>query len=94
MKAIQAEVGQDPGAAQIKKDAVEEEWPRVCRRFNDDVERVCDVSGIGEYTGLYRCFDDHNQAVYYLVSEDTALYRMRRKHFLDNIGYKSGEKSE
>ena len=58
MKAIQAEVGEDPGRAGIKKGAVEESWPLVCQRFNDDVERVCDAGDVAEYTGLYRCFDE------------------------------------
>lgn len=88
MKAIQAEVKTDPGQARIRDGAVQEDWPSVCRKFNDDVERVCDVRDVDDYTGLYRCCDDKNQAVYYLVREDKNLYRLRRKHFLDNIGYK------
>lgn len=88
MKAIQAEAGADPGRAQIKEGAAPEDWVSVCRRFNDDVERVCDVPEVAGYTGLYRCFDENNQAVYYLVSEDRQLFRMKRRHFLDNIGYK------
>ena len=94
MKAIQAEAGQESGETRIKEGAVQEEWPAVCRRFNDDVERVCDIHDIDGYTGLYRCFDDDNQAVYYLVSEDRRLFQMRRKHFLENIGYKKGQTPE
>lgn len=86
MKSIQAEFQKDPREIKIKKDAQQEEWPVVCRRFNDDVERVCDVSDLGEYTGLYQCFDEKNQGFFYLVQEDKALFRMKRKHFLDNIG--------
>lgn len=87
MKAIQAEVGRDPAAAQIKDGAAPEDWPQVCRRYDDDVERICDIDQVKGYTGLYRCCDDKNQAVYYLVNEDKSLYRLKRKHFLGNIGY-------
>jgi len=94
MKAIQAQVGEDPGRAEIKEGAVEEDWPLVCSRFNDDVERVCDVGEADGYTGLYRCFDDDNRAVYYLVEEGRHLYRVKRKTFLENIGYKKGNALE
>lgn len=94
MKAIQAEVGEDPGRARIRAGAVEEEWPAVCRKFNDDVERVCDAENAGSYTGLYRCFDDRNKAVYYLVEENRQLYRMKHRHFLDNIGYQKDNSPE
>lgn len=87
MQAVQAEYTQDPFEIKIKDKAKAEDWPDVCRRFNDDVERVCDADIIG-YTGLYQCFDDYNKKTYYLVNEDNALFKMRRRHFLDNIGYK------
>lgn len=86
MKAIQAEYNQDPLEISIRDGAEEEYWPDVCSRFNDDVERVCDAGDVPGYTGLYRCFDDNNTATYYLVNEDKSLYRLRRRHFLDNIG--------
>ncbi len=63
-------------------------WPQVCRRFNDDVERVCDVTDLIGYTGLYQCFDETNKGVFYLVEEDTALARLKRRHFLENLGIK------
>ncbi len=94
MKAILAEVGEDPGRAGIKKGAVEEDWPLVCQRFNDDVERVCDAEDVAGFTGLYRCFDDDNKAVYYLVEEGRHLYRMKRKTFLENIGYQKDNAAE
>jgi|GEM_PF-426855 len=94
MKAIQAQVGEDPGRTGIKEGAVEEDWPAVCARFNDDVERVCDVEHVPGYTGLYRCFDDDNQAVHYLVEEGRHLYRIKRKTFLKNIGYKEDNAPE
>ncbi len=88
MKAIQAQVTKEPLSISIRKDAEPESWPDVCSKFDDDVERVCDVDDIPGYTGLYQCFDEKNQKTYYLVNEDKSLYRLRRKHFLDNIGYK------
>jgi len=69
------------------KDAVKEEpWVSVCRRFNDDVHRLRNVSGMGNFTGLYECFDDDNTRTYFIVEEDEGLYRLRRKHFLEKIG--------
>ncbi len=89
MKAIQAEFEKYPENIRIKEGAKAEDWPEVCRRFNDDVERVCDVNEISGYTGLYQCFDEKNRGVYYLVVEDKSLFRMRRRHFLGNIGYRA-----
>ncbi len=86
MKSIQAEFQKDPREIKIKPDAEQEAWSDVCKRFNDDVERVCDVSDIEAYTGLYQCFDEKNKGFFYLVQEDKALFRMKRRHFLDNIG--------
>ena len=87
MKSIQAEFQKDPREIKIKDGAEQEDWPQVCRRFNDDVERVCDVS-VEKYTGLYQCFDEMNKGFFFLVEEDDSLFRMKRKHFLDNIGKK------
>ena len=88
MKSIQADFQKDPQEIKVKHGAEQEDWIQVCRRFNDDVERVCDVSSLGEYTGLYQCFDELNKGVFYLVEEDKALFRMKRKYFLENIGSK------
>jgi len=86
MKAIQAEYNEASKAITIKKDAEIEDWVSVCRRFNDDVSRICDVTEIEDYTGLFECFDDENNKYCYLVKEDKALYRMKRRHFYDNLG--------
>jgi len=88
MKSIQAEFEKTSKKITIKKDAQEEDWPVVCRKFNDDVSRVCDVTDQGDYTGLFECFDDDNRRFFYLVKEDKNLYRMKRKRFFDNIGLK------
>ena len=86
MKSIQAEY--DSQTISVKPDAKPEDWPTVCQRFNDDVERIRDVEDMEGYTGLYACYDDTNTIFYYLVQENKALYRMKRKTFLDNIGVK------
>jgi hypothetical protein len=86
MKSVQAEFDETSKAITIKKDAEIEDWVSVCRRFNDDVSRVCDVTDLEDYTGLFECFDDKNNKSWYLVKEDKALYRMKRRHFYDNIG--------
>ena len=88
MKSIQAQFQKDPQEIKVKAGAKQEDWAGVCRRFNDDVERVCDVGHIAEYTGLYQCFDEKNKGVFYLVEEDKTLFRMKRRHFLENIGSK------
>lgn len=86
MKSIQADYTED--RIRIREKAEVEDWVAVCRRFDDDVERVCDVSDMKGYTGLYVCCDEASRKFYYLVEEDKALYRLKRKHFLDNIGMK------
>lgn len=88
MKSIQAEFQKNPREIKIKPGAKQEDWPDVCNRFNDDVQRVCDVADLENYTGLYECFDNMNKVFFFLVEEDRDLFRMKRKHFLDNIGIK------
>lgn len=88
MKSIQAEFETSSKKITIAENAKEEDWAAVCTRFNDDVSRVCDVNDIQDYTGLFECFDDHNQRLYYLVREDKNLYRLKRRHFYDNLGIK------
>lgn len=86
MKSIQAEYDKESKKIAIKAEAKEESWVSVCRRFNDDVSRVCDVTDLEDYTGLFECCDDDNKLSYYLVQEDKALYRMKHRHFYDNLG--------
>ncbi len=74
MKSIQAEYSEDTGDVTIKRDAEPEDWVAVCMRFNDDVHRLCDVDDIGEYTGLYECFDEDNERYFYLLKEDEKLF--------------------
>lgn len=86
MKSIQAEFNKKSGKISIKEGAGEESWISVCEKFNDDVSRICDVTDIKDYTGLFECFDDKNKSFFYLVREDKDLYRLKHKRFLKNIG--------
>ncbi|MCP4118293.1 MAG: hypothetical protein GY737_23420 [Desulfobacteraceae bacterium] len=91
MESILADYHKDTNEITILEGAKQENWVEVCTRYNDDVERICDVTAIESYTGLYECFDDANKGVFYLVNEDKRLFKLRRKHFLSNIG--KGENS-
>ncbi|MCD4722774.1 MAG: hypothetical protein K8S13_23385 [Desulfobacula sp.] len=88
MESIQAQFEEKSKKITIKKDAEKEDWAVVCQRFNDDVSRICDVADQEDYTGLFECFDDNNKRFFYLVKEDKNLYRMKHKHFFDNLGLK------
>ena len=88
MESIQAEFDEKTKKATIKKGAAKEDWVSVCEKFNDDVSRVCDISDIEGYAGLFECFDDHNTSFFYLVKEDKKLYQLKHRHFLDNLGLK------
>lgn len=86
MRSILADYDKKTQKIAIHEGAKEENWVKVCNRYNDDVNRICDVTTIKDFTGLYQCFDDHNKTIFYLVNEDKSLFRIRRKHFLGNIG--------
>ncbi|MBT3176817.1 MAG: hypothetical protein HOG03_19785 [Desulfobacula sp.] len=88
MKSIQAEFEKLSKKITIKKGAKEEDWVSVCEKFNDDVSRICDVVDQQDYTGLFECCDDDNKRFFYLVKEDKNLYRVKHRHFLDNLGLK------
>ncbi len=86
MKSIQAEYDESTQKISIKAGAKAEPWVDICKKFNDDVSRVCDAKDLKGYTGLFECFDDNNKRSFYLVNEDKNLYRMKHKRFLDNLG--------
>lgn len=86
MKALQVEYHGDLGGIKPNKDAEKEDWVEVCRRYNDDVHRIGDVTEQDDFTALYECFDEKDNSIYYLVKEDENLFRIKRKHFLKNIG--------
>jgi hypothetical protein len=72
----------------IQSGAKKEDWIKVCEKFNDDVSRVMEVTDQGDYTALFECCDDYNKKVYYLVEEDSGLYKLKHKRFLENLGLK------
>ncbi|GAB6143128.1 hypothetical protein [Desulfocicer niacini] len=86
MDAILVEYDAEKKTLEILKGAVVEDWVTVCNRFNDDVHRLRDVDDLGSYNALYECFDEKDKKHYYVVREDAALFKMRRKNFLGNIG--------
>lgn len=88
MKSVMVDYEEEADAIEMKENAKEEDWVDVCRRFNDDVHRLRDVSDMDAYTGLYRCFDDDNRPFYYMVEEDAALYRLKQRQFLNKLGEK------
>ena len=88
MKAIEIEYDEDSGRIEAKEGAVEKDWVRLCRDFNDDVHRIGDVSDQGEYTAVYACFDENECKFYYLVEERKDLYRIKRSTFLGKLGLK------
>ena len=88
MESIQAEFEETLKQITVKENAKEEDWVSVCRKFNDDVSRICNVTDQKGYTGLFECFDNDNNRFFYLVNEDKKLYRMKHKTFFDNIGLK------
>ncbi len=86
MDAILVKYDSEKETFEVIKEAVVEDWVKVCSRYNDDVHRLRDVDDVGAYNALYECFDEKDRKQYYLVREDDALFKMRRKNFLSNIG--------
>jgi hypothetical protein len=86
MKSLQ--VNFDPATRTIDniENAAPESWVAVCERFDNDVQRIEDAPDAPGYTALYACYDEANQPHYYLVEEDTALLKLRRKTFLSKLG--------
>jgi hypothetical protein len=68
------------------ENAETEPWDGVCEKFDNDVHRIMSVSDQDEFTALYACYDENNRPVYYLVEEDEALMKLRRKTFLSKLG--------
>ena len=63
-----------------------EGWPEVCEAYDNDVHRLCEVKDENDYTGLYECYDEHNEKYFYLVEEDKKLRRIKQKVFLGKLG--------
>ncbi len=61
-------------------------WIDVCARFNDDVHRIRNISDMETFTGLFECIDDDNNVFHYIVEEDKALYKYKRRNVYNKLG--------
>jgi hypothetical protein len=86
MKAIRVAYDRDEETVELLADAEQEEWVQVCEAFHDDVHRIRSVEDVPGYNALYLCYDDDNNGVYYLASEEKDLYRLKRSTFLKKLG--------
>ncbi|BBO74286.1 hypothetical protein DSCW_17030 [Desulfosarcina widdelii] len=86
MKSLRIDYNESDQAIEAVEKALPEPWDSVCEKYDNDVHRISDVGDREPYTAVYACYDENNRPVYYLVEEDAALMRMRRKTFLDKLG--------
>ena len=86
MQAIKIKYDEADRVIEPIESASQELWDAVCERYDNDVRRIRDVDDRKPYTAVYACYDENNQPVYYLVEEDKALMRMRRRTFLSKLG--------
>ena len=86
MKALQVNYDKEDDKLSLIKDQIHENWAEVCERFNHDVHRLRNAAKISPYTGLYVCYDEDNQPVYFLVEEDAQLKAMQRSVFRSKLG--------
>ena len=64
----------------------EEDWVKVCKKYDDDVHRIKDIKDNEPFTALYECFDENNSTFYFLVEENTELFKLRRKNARNSLG--------
>jgi hypothetical protein len=86
MKSLQVNYNEATQTIDTVESQLPEPWDAVCKRFDNDVHRIKDVSDRKGYTALYVCYDEDNQPVYYIVEEDEALMKLRQKTFLSKLG--------
>ncbi len=86
MNSLQVNFIESSRSIEKREDCNPEPWNEVCDRYDNDVHRVMDVPGHEGYSALYVCYDENNLPFYYLVEEDDALKRMRRKTLLKKLG--------
>jgi len=86
MKSLRIDYNESDQVIATVEDTSPEPWDAVCEKYDNDVHRISDVDDREPYTALYACYDDNNRPIYYLVEEDAALTRMRRKTFLNKLG--------
>lgn len=86
MQSLHVQYNKDDGTIAGIDNASPEPWEEVCERFDNDVRRITDVTDQAGYTALYACYDENNEAVYYLVEEDQTLIKLRRRTHLRKLG--------
>ena len=86
MQALKINYNEADALIELIEKESQEPWDVVCERYDNDVRRIRAVSDRGAYTAVYACYDENNRPIYYLVEEDEALMRMRRKTFLRKLG--------
>ena len=86
MKAKQVQYDPERDAIKVGIAAADEDWVAICDRFENDVQRVRDVSDHSPYTALYVCFDPNNRPVHFLVQEQRKLNQLRHKVFYSKLG--------
>jgi hypothetical protein len=86
MRALRVEFNLDTGEISRISEQNEEDWIRVCERFDNDVHRMRDIKDQDMFTALYGCYDEDNKPSYYLVQEDRQLDKIRRKVFFHKLG--------
>jgi len=86
MEAIQVDFDSETAAVTVTAEAAPRNWQDICESYDNDVHRVRDVDDHPGYTGLYVCYDQDNQPHHYIVAEDAALQRLRRRTFFKKLG--------
>lgn len=89
MRALHVDYNKDTDEFEIVEGRKEKDWVAVCDRYDNDVQRIRNVENHSPYTGLFACFDEDNQPVYFLVEEDRQLNKLRHKAFLSKLGRSS-----
>ncbi len=86
MESIKVEYDEDSDTITKIEDEKPELWINVCERFNDDVHRIRSITDMESFTGLFECIDDDNKVFYYIVEEDKALYKYKRRNVYEKLG--------
>ena len=88
MESIKVEYDQESDTIIKIEGEKTEPWIGVCERFNDDVHRIRNISDMDTFTGLFECINDENKVFHYIVEEDKALYKYKRRNVYKKLGFK------
>lgn len=86
MESIKVEYDEDSDSITKLEGEKPELWINVCERFNDDVHRIRSITDMESFTGLFECIDDDNKVFHYIVEEDKALYKYKRRNVYEKLG--------